>query len=604
MTGVDFVSPPLRVFDATNVPAAKTPIPAPTPLGATQALMHVTVLAPASGDSGVVMAHDCAVTANPLTDVVLLIQPGSSVATNDVFVPVGGGGPCLTTTATSGRLVVDLKGWVTTAGAAYVDLPFSLVTTIDGPVVNAPIDLSTFGVPSDATGVAVWLDAVSSANGYASLHACDQAVPMVSDLVLSADKPTDALVAGTPISPAGLCIEIPWTASVDVSIDGYYAVGVTPTSTSPPQVRYHQERVPGFVGTSPTRLFDTRPASKPVLGGQVYRLDLSPFVPVDTTAVVMNVTVTASTASGFISVYPCDGVMPVVSSLNYGPNETVPNLVTVDAGSTLEVCFFASATTDLLADLAGYYVLGAGDGFAPSAPVRMFDTRDTKKLAAGATFDFDLSPYVATDASAVVFNLTATEVLGSGYVTAYPCGGSPPIASNLNVLAGKSVPNLVTVALPPSKHVCFFTTSATHLVADLAGWYAPSATSGFISITPVRWIDTRDDLAPVPAGSITEILFGVDFPDATAMVFNATVTEPQSDGFLNAFPCDISAPLTSNVNFVAGQTVPNMVISAVDPAGSVCVFHTAELHWIVDVSGYFTNAPLFIPFFPDGTDVS
>ncbi len=241
----------------------------------------------------------------------------------------------------------------------------------------------------------------------------------------------------------------------------------------------------------------------------------------------MNVTVTESSGSGFISVYPCDSARPVVSSLNYGPGQTVPNLVTVDAGTTLEVCFFASATTHLLADLAGYYVDGAGDGFTPSAPVRMFDTRKTTKLAAGSVFEFDLSPYVASDASAAAFNLTATEVQGSGYITAYPCGTPPPLASNLNVSAGQTVPNLVTVALPANKHVCFFTLTGTHLLADLTGWYAPSAASGFVSITPTRWIDTRDDSdTPLPAGLVNEIFFGPYFPDATAMVFNATVTEP------------------------------------------------------------------------------
>src|SRR6185295_2655020 len=170
-----------------------------------------------------------------------------------------------------------------------------------------------------------------------------------------------------------------------------------------------------------------------------------------------------------------------------------PNLVTVDAGSTLEVCFFALTTTHILADLAGYYVLGAGSGFEPSSPVRMFDTRNTTKLNSGSVFEFDLSSFVPADATAAVFNLTATEVDGPGFITAYPCDKPRPLASNLNVSAGQTVPNLVTVALPSNKHLCFFTASGTHLLADLAGWYTPSATSGFISIAPIRWVDTRDD---------------------------------------------------------------------------------------------------------------
>jgi hypothetical protein len=417
------------------------------------------------------------------------------------------------------------------------------------------------------------------------------------------DQLIQIVVAGVAISPAGLCIDILGTASIDISLDGYYSAGVTPTPTSPPQVRYGQERAPGFVGVSPQRMFDTRAGGVLVGAGQMYRLDLTAFIPVDATAVVLNVTSTESTGNGFVTVFPCDQDRPATSSLNFVSGQTVPNLVTVDAGFTLELCFFASAATHILADLAGYYVAGSGDGFAPLAPTRLFDSRNTTKLSAQSVLEFDLAPYVPADSSSVVFNLTATEVDGPGFVTAYPCGQTPPVASNLNVSVGQTVPNLVTVALPKNLHVCFYTLSGTHLLADLAGYYSPTAASGFVAIPPTRWIDTRELLtAPLPAGQISPIDFSIDFPDATAMVFNATVTEPARPGFLTAYPCGGVPPVASNVNFTARQSVPNMVISAVDTLGRLCLFNTAELHWIVDVGGYFTDIGLFFPYFPDGTD--
>jgi len=281
----------------------------------------------------------------------------------------------------------------------------------------------------------------------------------------------------------------------------------------------------------------------------------------------------------------------------------VPNLVTVDVGISGTVCFFAQTTTHLLADLAGYYRIGGGDGFVPSsAPVRMFDTRNTGKLASGSTLEFDLSPFVDADATSAVFNLTATGVENNGFVTAFPCGTGRPLASNLNVVTGQTVPNLVTVALPANKHVCFFTASRAHLVADLAGWYSSSATSGFISTTPIRWIDTRllSD-APVPADAYS-VDFGTDIPDATAVVLNATVVSPVLPGFLTTYPCSPQPPLASNVNFVAGQIVPNMVISALDADGLLCVLNSTATHWILDLSGYFTDSLLFFTFFPEGSD--
>jgi hypothetical protein len=143
------------------------------------------------------------------------------------------------------------------------------------------------------------------------------------------------LIAGALVSPqAGLCITISDGASIDVFVDGYYSPTATPTNTSPPQVRYTQAHAPGFVGTPPTRLFDTRDTGSPITGGDFYRLDLSSVVPPETTAVVMNVTAVDPLAAGFVTAYPCDGDRPLASSLNVTIGRTVPNLVTVDVGLT------------------------------------------------------------------------------------------------------------------------------------------------------------------------------------------------------------------------------------------------------------------------------
>ena len=603
MSGVVFVEP-VRVFDSTAaLPAARYVIP-PTsfPPNSSEVLLQIT-LVPGATSTGVVMAHDCAVPANPATDVVLPIEPGADIATNQVYVPQTTG-VCITTTAAVPRVAVDLLGSVMpSGGASYVDLPFSYVTTVVGPVDSAPIDLSGFGVPTDPAGYALWLDAFSPDAGFASVFPCGQQ-SLSSQADFPANTPTTSLVAGVATGPSGLCIRILGHASVDISIDGYYKVGAQPTPTSPPQIRYTTEPAPGFVGLTPTRLFDTRSGGAPVTAGHAYHLDISAFVPVDTTAIVMNVTVTQPSASGFVTVYPCDGTQPETSSLNFVAGQTVPNLVTVDASFGTDICFFTSATTHLLADLAGYYIAAAGDGFAPSPPVRMFDTRKTGKVQRGSVFSFDMTPFVAADASSAVFNLTATDVDGAGFVTAYPCGQDPPVASNLNVSLGQTVPNLVTVALPSNKRVCFFTSAGTNLIGDLAGWYAASAPSGFIVFDPARWADTRDAFAaPVAARSVFSVSFGADFPDATAVVLNSTVTEPQSAGFLTVYPCADDPPLASNVNFVADQSVPNMVISAVDAVGDVCIFNSAPTHWILDLSGYFTDSAQFVFFFPDGSDI-
>ena len=397
MSGAHFVSP-ARVFDVNNVPPgyAVDQHLGLLPPGATQALVHITLITGPPGSTGAVMVHDCAVTADPGRDIVLPLDSSPVPLSNDVYVPVNSVGTfCITTTAVAPRLVVDLEAFVGASGSSYVDIPFTFVQTIVGPASDLRVDLAAAGIPTDADGVALSIDASSSSAGFATLYPCGAPRPLASQANWGTDIPTTSLIAGVAMSPqSGLCIFILGAATIDISIDGYYSPTASPTDTSPPQVRYEQTHTPGFVGTPPTRLFDTRDTHTPVTGGDTYQLDLSSVVPPETSAVVMNVTAVDPAAAGFVTAYPCDGERPLASSLNVTAGRTVPNLVTVDVGFTGQVCFFAQSTTHLLADLAGYYVIGGGDGFVPtSAPIRMFDTRNTSKLATGSTFEFDLSPF-------------------------------------------------------------------------------------------------------------------------------------------------------------------------------------------------------------------
>jgi hypothetical protein len=53
------------------------------------------------------------------------------------------------------------------------------------------------------------------------------------------------------------------------------------------------------------------------------------------------------------------------------------------------------------------------------------------------------------------------------------------------------------------------------------------------------------------------------------------------------FPCGQATPNASNVNYAAGQTIPNSVVSKVGVGGKVCVYSSAEVDLIVDVNGAF-----------------
>ena len=67
-----------------------------------------------------------------------------------------------------------------------------------------------------------------------------------------------------------------------------------------------------------------------------------------------------------------------------------------------------------------------------------------------------------------------------------------------------------------------------------------------------------------------------------------TVTNPVGSGFVTVFPCGQSVPLASNLNYVAGQTVPNVVVAKVGAGGKVCINSFAATDLVVDVAGTLT----------------
>src|SRR5947207_8404 len=101
---------------------------------------------------------------------------------------------------------------------------------------------------------------------------------------------------------------------------------------------------------------------------------------------------------------------------------------------------------------------------------------------------------------------------------------------------------------------------------------------------------TAPSLATVPMGATIELAVGgvAGVPaDAGAVVLNVTVTDPTGPGFVTVWPCGEPQPLASNLNYVAGQTVPNLVITKVGSGGKVCLFTMSPADLIADVSGYF-----------------
>jgi len=313
-----------------------------------------------------------------------------------------------------------------------------------------------------------------------------------------------------------------------------------------------------------------------------------------------------------VTVFPCGSDRPLASSVNFVTGSTVANGVVARAGTTGQVCVYVSEATDLVVDVTGFFP--AGSGFTPLVPARLLDSRAEGATADGSSVNVGVRAAgsvtelkvagrggVATNASAAVLNVTATDPAGEGYVTVYPCGSPRPLASSLNFMPGATVPNGVITRVGSSGRVCLFVSSATHLVVDVTGYFPPS--SGFASLVPARLLDSRHDGATVDGafanlgirrtGSVTELDVagrGGVATDAPSAVLNVTVTDAGGAGYVTVYPCDSPRPLASSVNFVAGVTIANGVVGRIGTAGNVCLYVSDAAHLIVDVAGYFTSS--------------
>jgi hypothetical protein len=359
------------------------------------------------------------------------------------------------------------------------------------------------GVPSSGVG-AVSMNVTVTAprgEGFITAYPCDSR-PDASNLnyVLNETVP-NAVIA--PVSADGeVCFYTYAETHLIADVNGYFPTGS------------------GFVSNTPARVIDTRvgaaqglrTVSKTKVGnGTELRVQftnlpggITPASGVG--AVSLNVTVTGSRApneGGFVTVYPC-GNRPDASNLNFRSGQTVPNAVITPVSANGDVCFYVFGSTDLIADINGYFPSGAG--FVATEPVRVADTRpgaaqglrtvSKQRIGGNTTLQLQLTnlPGGITPSSgigAVSINVTAVNTTANqfgGYVTTYPCGTIPDVSS-LNFVSNQIVPNAVIAPLSANGTICFYAYGQTDLIVDLNGYFPTGA--GFVPVNPKRLFDTR-----------------------------------------------------------------------------------------------------------------
>ena len=338
-------------------------------------------------------------------------------------------------------------------------------------------------------------------------------------------------------------------------------------------------------------------------------------------AVLLNLTAVSAGAPGpgFMSVVPKPprvgdiyndqasySSFPSTSNLNIEDANPVPNLVLarVGAGGRIRIAN-SLGPTHVIADVAGWFGTGGahtdGAGFAGVVPARLMDSRlgiggPARQFTAGEVRTLQVAGVagVPRNAQSVVVNVTLVGANSVGFVTAFPDGEAVPEASNVNITAGGVRANTAVVKVGAGGRIALYMGATdADVVVDVIGSFGPYGGT-VTTITPERVVDSRaglgTDARPWGDGEVRNVTIagrgGVP-ASATAVIANVTATDTTAWGYLSAWPAGAPQPTASNLNFLPGQTVPNLVMLKLGANGSLSILNgPGSANVIVDVMGY------------------
>jgi secreted trypsin-like serine protease len=272
-----------------------------------------------------------------------------------------------------------------------------------------------------------------------------------------------------------------------------------------------------------------------------------------------------------------------------------------------------------LPDLPGVYAEVAAarpwlDQFLPPdsrlvtmTPERLLDSRRDAggvPLFDGVTRTLDVTGVKGLpldDITAVVLNVTMTGATRPSHLTVWPTGEPKPPSSNLNVVPGQTVANLVVARVGANGTLSLVNRSGwAHVVVDAVGWFTDGRTdegARFTGVMPSRLFDTRHGTGGVPDAPLGPVSTldvdvaghaGVPATGASAVVLSLTATGATAPTNLTAWAAGEPRPPTSNLNLGPGSAVPNLVVAQLDASGRMSVFNrSGEVEVVGDVVGWF-----------------
>ena len=262
---------------------------------------------------------------------------------------------------------------------------------------------------------------------------------------------------------------------------------------------------------APVRALDTRDTATPTRRGEIV-VDLTGRLPATSTAVILNVTVTRTSARGFVTVFPTGTTRPGTSNVNFDRGQTQANEVTTQLGTGSNAnkvsLFVDSANASVIVDLVGAVTAQQANGTqvftALVQPERAIDTRLDNGARRSGNVVVAMPTSIPSNATGVLLNVTATNGSRAGFVAVYPTGQQNPGTSNVNFPANLTQANAVASALGTNRSVTLFigggNTPMAHVIVDVVGYLTQQAAPA-ASPSPSRAACTPSVLVTCPSAS-------------------------------------------------------------------------------------------------------
>jgi hypothetical protein len=331
------------------------------------------------------------------------------------------------------------------------------------------------GAPAGTAAVAVTIVAVNSpTGGFVTAWADGTPQPGVSTVNYGIGQ----TVSNEAVVPVG----------ADGKIDLRVVGGATDLVADVTGYFGRDDAAAGYTTLLPARLLDTRNGTGAAKGAVAPSGTVALTVAgagsvpaTGVTAVALNITAADESAGGFVTAYPDGKPRPTASSLNAVRNTPVATMVIVPVGADGKVDLFngSPGTTDLIADVAGYFSGGSAANYVPVTPYRAFDTRQTAAAPPRAAVTETVTRPDGVEngvenAQALVLNTTVADPVEGGAGMTFGADDPQPAASSLNWVAGQVVSNLTMPRADGSRRVKFFNDSdgSTDVVGDVLGYYS------------------------------------------------------------------------------------------------------------------------------------